>query len=118
MTSPLWSKRVSLILLVSCVRMQVARGKSNEKGCKCHLCIVPDRNVDGGGGACGGPELHPVGRDGWKDEGKSGPVCGDGVASAAVRASRTPAPPPLRDVNLTSISRKWLWANAAALRAT
>ena len=35
----------------------------------------------------------------------------------SVRAPRTPPPPPppLRDVNLTSISRKWLWANAAFL---
>ena len=87
--------------------------------------MVSDRNDDGGGARekenlaaawnYGGPELHPAGRDGWKDEGKSGPVCGDGVASAAARARwRTPPPPPLRDVNLTSILRKWLWANAAA----
>ena len=37
---------------------------------------------------------------------------GVGVASvASAFCSRTP---PLRDVNLTSILRKWLWANAAA----
>ena len=37
---------------------------------------------------------------------------GDGVASVA--SAVCSRPPPLRDVNLTSILRKWLWANAAA----